>query len=199
MPHCREEAVFSEQRSVVSEWESNVGIDWKRVADEIGGLDDSGEEQITGTRGGRRALEILLGEQNLRDAVDYWNSQEPGCFTAEMVLSIIKSKVAMDRCYEIYRTRHGSNDACSAVFLLGSFAGTEALPWVREFLDDEQQVIRLNGIRVLRCILDGPLGDQDGELAKALLDKGGSDPDAEVRERTGQIRTHLPQYNSHLK
>jgi len=131
--------------------------------------------------------------------VDYWNSQEPGCFTAEMVLSIIKSKVAMDRCYEIYRTRHGSNDACSAVFLLGSFAGTEALPWVREFLDDEQQVIRLNGIRVLRCILDGPLGDQDGELAKALLDKGESDPDAEVRERTGQIRTHLPQYNSHLK
>jgi len=86
----------------VSERENNVGIDWKRVADEIGGLDDSGEEQITGTRGGRRALEILLGEQNLRDAVDYWNSQEPGCFTAEMVLSIIKSKVAMDRCYEIY-------------------------------------------------------------------------------------------------
>jgi len=183
----------------VSERENNVGIDWKRVADEIGGLDDSGEEQITGTRGGRRALEILLGEQNLRDAVDYWNSQEPGCFTAEMVLSIIKSKVAMDRCYEIYKTQHGSTNACSAVFLRGSFAGPEALPWVHEFLDDEQQAIRLNGIRVMRCILDGPLGDQDGELAKALLDKGESDPDAEVRERTNQIRTHLPPYNSHLK
>ena len=154
---------------------------------------------ITGTQGGRRALEILLGEQNLRDAVDYWNSKEPGCFTAEMVLSIIESQVAMERCYEIYKTQHGSENACSAVFLLGSFAGTAALPWVREFLEDEEQVIRLNGVRVLRRILDGPLGDQDSELAKDLLDKGESDPDAEVRQRTNQLRAYLPPYNSHLR
>lgn len=174
-------------------------IDWKRVANEIGGIDDSGNEKITGTQGGRRALEILLGEQNLREAVDYWNSQKLGCFTAEMVLSIVESQVAMERCYEIYKTQHGSKNACSAVFLLGSFAGTAALPWVREFLEDQEQVIRLNGVRVLRRILDGPLGDEDSALAKELLKKGEADPDTEVRERTSQLRTHLPPYNSHLR
>jgi hypothetical protein len=169
-----------------------MGIDWERVADQVGGLDTNGNELIAGTQGGRRALEILLGEQNLRDTVDYWNAHGPGCFTAEMVLSIIKSKVAMERCYEVYKTEHGSMGACSAVFLLGSFAGSEALPWVREFLDDTEQVIRLNGVRVLQRILGGPLGDQDSELAEELLIKGESDIDAEVRERTKQIRAHLP-------
>lgn len=176
-----------------------MAIDWKEVANQVGGLDANGNELIAGTQGGRRALEILLGEQNLRDAVDYWNAQEPGCFTAEMVLSIIVSNVAMERCYEIYKIEHGSRNACSAVFLLGSFAGVEALPWVREFLDDAEQGIRLNGIRVLRRILDGPLGDRDSELAGELLAKGESDDDAEVRERTKQIRAHLPKHNAHLK
>jgi hypothetical protein len=176
-----------------------MGIDWESIADQVGGLDANGNELIVGTQGGRRALEVLLGEQNLRDAVDYWNAQEPGCLTAEMVLSIIESKVAMERCYEIYKTEHGSRDACSAVFLLGSFAGAEALPWVREFLDDPEQVIRLNAVRVLQRILDGRLGDQDSELAEELLTKGESDADAEVYARTRQIRAHLPPYNAHLK
>ena len=176
-----------------------MGIDWRTIADQVGGLDADGNERIAGTPGGRRALEILLGEQNLRDAVDYWNAMAPGCFTAEMVLSIVGSKVAMERCYEIYKTEPGSRNACSAVFLLGSFAGDEALPWVREFLDDADRLIRLNGVGVLRRILAGPLGDRDSELAGELLAKGESDSDAEVRERTRQVRADLPPHNAHLR
>jgi hypothetical protein len=91
-----------------------MGIDWQTIAKEVGGLDPDGNEMIAGTPGGRRALEILLGEENLREAVDYFLSQKPGCFTAEMVLSIISSKIAMERCYEIYKTEHGTSRACSA-------------------------------------------------------------------------------------
>lgn len=157
-------------------------IDWRVVAEQVG--DDNG----ACTASGRRALEILLGEENLRNAVDYWISQEPGCFTAERVLSVIRSKVAMERCYEIYKTEHGTESASDAVFLLASFADDEALPWIREFLDDSGRNIRWNGLYVLRTILYGPLGDAAIATAKGLLDKAESDSDLEIRERAKQIR-----------
>jgi len=172
-------------------------IDWEAVAKQVGDITPGGETY--GTPSGRRALEILLGEENLRGAVDYWISQKPGCFTAEMVLAIISSKVAMNRCYEIYKTEHGTENACSAVFLLGSFAHYEALPWIREFLADSSEGIRLNGLRVLQRVVYGPLGDKDGDIAKELFDKAESDPDPEIRERAQQIRSHLPPHQDHLR
>jgi HEAT repeat protein len=139
---------------------------------------------------GRRALEIILGEENVRAAVDHWISQKPGCFTAEMVLSIIRSKVAMERCYEIYKTAQDTEKAY-AVFLLASIADVDVLPWVREFLDDENQGIRWNGLVALRTIVGGPLGDAAIATAKQLLDKAESGSDPEMRQRAKQIRSQL--------
>ena len=44
-----------------------------------------------------------------------------------MVLSIIRSKVAMERCYEIYKTAQDTEKAY-AVFLLASIADVDVLP-----------------------------------------------------------------------
>jgi hypothetical protein len=156
-------------------------IDWEALAKQVG--DITPDRETFGTPSGRRALEILLGEENLRDAVDYWISQKPGCFTAEMVLNIIRSKIAMDRCYEIYKTEQDTERANRAVFLLASFAEIEALPWVREFLQNKDRNIRWNGLMVLRTILYGPLGDAAMTTAKQLLDMACSDPDPELRKR----------------
>jgi hypothetical protein len=41
-------------------------IDWEALAKQIGGLQPDGTDRTVGTQGGRRALEILLGEENLR-------------------------------------------------------------------------------------------------------------------------------------
>ena len=133
-----------------------MAIDWRSIAAQVGALDADGTEKGCGTATGRRALETLLGEDNLRDAIDYFISLEPGAFTAEMVLQIIKSEVAMNRCLEIYKSEPGTYRACSAVFLLGCMADTKALPWVREFLNDTNEAVRLNGLRVLQNILYGP-------------------------------------------
>lgn len=166
-----------------------MGIDWEAVAEQVGDITTSGETYSTSS--GRRALEIILGEANIRSAVDYWISQHRGCFTAEMVLSIIRSKVAMERCYEIYKKERYSEEALRAVFLLTSIAGMEALPWIHEFLEDENEGIRWNGLMVLRTILDGPLGDVGIATAKHLLDKAESDPDSRIRERAKEIGSQL--------
>jgi hypothetical protein len=165
-------------------------IDWKALAEQIGGLQPDGSDRTVGTQGGRRALEILIGEENLREAVDCFISLRPGAFTAEMVLKIIESEIAMNRCFEIYRTEPGTDRACSAVFLLGSMANDKALPWVREFLEDSNQAVRLNGLRVLQCILYGPLNDEEMAKARELLAKAEMDSDAFVRERAQSVRQH---------
>jgi hypothetical protein len=164
-------------------------INWEALAKQVGDITPDGEK--CGTPSGRRALEILLGEENLRGTVDYWISQKPGCFTAEMVLNIIHSKVAMERCYEIYKTQHGTEKASAAIFLLASIADAETLSWVREFLEDNNRSIRWNGLMVLRTVLLGSLDDAAFATAKELLDKAASDPDSEMRQRAEEIRSLL--------
>ncbi|SRR6266542_2764096 len=172
-----------------------MAIDWKAIAKQVG--DSKGDCYSTPT--GRRALEIIVGEENVRDAVDYRISQQPGCFTAESVLSIMRPKLAMDRCYEIYKAEADSENAVRAVFLLTSFADDAALPWVREFLDDRNQGIRWNGLMVLRTILDGPLGDAAIASAMQLLDKAEQDSDPEMRERTKQIRSEFKSKHPYIQ
>ena len=169
---------------------TTLAIDWRSIAEQVGVLNPDGSEKGCVTDTGRRALEILIGEDNLRAAIDYFISLRPGAFTAEMVLKIIRSEVAMNRCLEIYKSEPGTYRACSAVFLLGCMADSKALPWVREFLEDSNEAIRLNGLRVLQNILFGPLGDDDLATAKELFEIAASDADQTVRERASDIRKH---------
>jgi hypothetical protein len=160
-----------------------MAIDWSTIAKQVG--------DNYGTATGRRALELIVGEGNVRDAVDYWISQEQGCFTAESVLSVMRPKVAMDRCYEIYQTKPDSKDAVAAVFLLASFAEDAALPWVGQFLADRNRDIRWNGLGVLQAILYGPLGDAAIASAMQFLDKAEQDSDSEIRERAKLVRSRF--------
>jgi hypothetical protein len=168
-----------------------MAIDWYAVASQIGGLESDGRERIVGTDGGRRALELLLGEENIRQAVDHWADQKPGEFTAEAVLLIISSTVAMERCYEIYKKEPTSHRAGAAVFLLAEMADSRALPWVREFMEDNSDGIRWNGLMALQNILAGPLGDAGIATAKELLTKAESDADERLRDRAREIRHRL--------
>jgi hypothetical protein len=168
-----------------------MATDWREMAGKIGGFDPGGQERIVGTDGGRRALELLLGEENIREAVDHWADQKPGEFTVEQVLIIVRSTVAMQRCYEIYKTDPASNRADAAVFLLAEMADSRVLPWVSEFLEDRSRSIRWNGLMALRMILEGPLNDAGIATAKELLAKAESDSDQQLQERAREIRRQL--------
>jgi hypothetical protein len=168
-----------------------MAIDWYAVASEICALTPDGRERIAGTDGGRRALELLLGEENIRDAVDHFTDQRPGEFTAEAVLRIIRSTVAMERCYEIYKNDPTSERAAAAVFLLSEMADSRALAWMREFMEDKNVVIRWNGVMALQQILGGALNDEDIETARKLLINAESDRDEPLRARATEIRQRL--------
>ncbi len=111
----------------------------------------------------------------------------------------MRPKVAMDRCYEIYKAKPDSEDAIRAVFLLASFADDAALSWVRQFLDDRNRGIRRNGLAVLRTILCGPLGDAAIASAMQLLDQAERDSDADLRERAQLIRSEFKSQYPYIK
>jgi len=166
-------------------------IDWRAVASEVGDLSPDGKEMGSVTASGIKALELVIGEDNIRGAVDWWASGEPGALTAEMVLRIIQSTVAMKYCYEIYKTEPNTRRSGAAVFLLYEMADSRVLPWVAEFLEDANVTVRWNGVMALRNILSGPLGDDGIAIAKQLLAKAESDTDEGLRDKAREVHNQL--------
>jgi hypothetical protein len=68
-----------------------MAIDWRAIAEQVGDLNPDGSEKGNGTESAIRALELIIGEDNIREAVDMWTSLEPGAFTAEKSLLILRS------------------------------------------------------------------------------------------------------------
>ena len=141
--------------------------------------------------------EILFHQgtrKNIRSAVDWFVLDMPGRFLPEMVLRIVHSAVAMQRCYEIFQTESNRSRANSAVFLLRQIADSRVLPWVREFLSDENETIRFNGVDVLRWLLYDHLRDPEISVIKELLDIAELDSSSEVRRRAHEVRLQLARY-----
>lgn len=168
-----------------------MAIDWRALAQQVGDLNPDGSEKGNGTESGRRALELIIGAENIRGAVDQWTSLEPGAFTAEKALLILSSTIAMEYCYAIYKAEPNSERAERAVFLLSEMADSRVLQWVREFIEDSNKSVRWNGLVAVGQILEGPLSDDGIALAKEILIKAESDRDEQFGERARQIRRQL--------
>ena len=172
-------------------------IDWKALGQQVGDVNADGTERNTWfTDSARRALELIIGEENIREAIDYWISFEPGYLTAEKTLLIIGSTVAMEYCYEIYRNQPNTERALRAIFLLSKMADSRFMRWARELMDDRRT--RWNTVVALEQVLEGALGDEGIALAKELLAEAEADPDEMLRERAIKIRERLAA-NPYLK
>src|SRR5262245_34338481 len=113
--------------------ESQSPIDWETLARTFGSLDENGEHGSSTIA--REAIEILIGKERLRDAVDYYVDCRPGYELARMVLWQIRPWCAMERCYEIFMG-HDLERRRAAVELLRVAGDHRVLPWISEFLND---------------------------------------------------------------
>ena len=167
-----------------------MAIDWKELDKQVGGC--------WGTEPGIRVLELIVGEENIRDAVDYWAKFEPGYGAAEQVLLMTRSTVAMEYCYQIYKNEPGTERAGRAIYLLAKMADWRFMRWARELMDDPDFSTRWNTTVALEQVLDGPLDDEGLELAKELLARAEADTDERLRERAAEIHKRLAA-NPYLK
>ncbi|MFC5863242.1 hypothetical protein ACFPT7_13135 [Acidicapsa dinghuensis] len=156
-------------------------IDWRALDKQVGGC--------WGTEPGIRVLELIVGEENIRRAVDHWITFEPGYGAAEQVLLIMRSTVAMEYCYEIYKNEPSTERAGRAIFLLSEMADWRFMRWARELVEDS--TTRWNAVVALEQVLARPLGEEGIDLAKELLAKAEEDPDQRLRERAAEIHARL--------
>lgn len=91
-------------------------IDWEALAVQVGAL--TGDQESGGRLYAQRAIEILLGEDNMRQAVDYYILGEPGSELARFVLWQIHPWSAMKHCYDICKSNADIEVRRSAIELL---------------------------------------------------------------------------------
>lgn len=122
-------------------------IDWISLGKQVG--TGGGNIESVSTQDAQRAIEILIGEDNLREAVDYYIDGKPGSELARFVLRQFHPWSAMEYCYEIYKSDKNTERRMFAVELLRAVADKRALQWIDEFLADNDSQIQVLGIEIL--------------------------------------------------
>ena|SRR5580658_10085010 len=161
-------------------------IDWKNLAARLQGVDC---EAGGSSDDARRALELILGEDALRASVDHYIAAQPGYALARSVLWQLRPWSAMSYCYEIFKGPREIEDRRLAVELVRVVADRRALPWISEFLEDQDLQIQAWDIGVLDQLLWSELIEPDE--AEDLLRAAGQHENEAVRERAEFIRGFL--------
>jgi hypothetical protein len=142
-----------------------------------------------GSDAARRALEMILGEETLRESVDYYVAVRPARELVRSVLWLLRPWSAMSRCHELAQLPNEIETRRSAVELLRVVADRRALPWVSDFLKEQDPEIQSWGIGVLDQLLWSELIEPDE--AEEVLERAGRHENGAVRDRVDFIRSYL--------
>lgn len=126
-------------------------VNWEELSRELGTVREFGE--IAGSSPGVQALERILGEEFFHQAVDYRLSNRPGFELARSVLMCIRSEMAMEYCYRIYKTTTDIEKKRDVVDLLRFISDRRILEWIPEFLADPDEEVQNAGINVVDQLL----------------------------------------------
>src|ERR1700693_4858456 len=128
-------------------------VDWASLNDAIGIDLDSAH----------CALALIIGEDNLRAAVDTYLTFQGGWVVAESVVSHLGSEAAHDRCLEILRTDPDVERRRAALEILPGVVRIDDLPVIGEILSDPDPLIPWHGIRCVKLAYGDDLGEHDSE------------------------------------
>lgn len=158
-------------------------VDWQALARDIGVSRDG--RSGTTVQDYRRALEILVGEDVIRAGVDHYVRGGEGMDLVPGVLSRIRPRSAMERCYQIFKTDTDIQARRSAIDLMRMVADRSALVWVPEFLADPDQGVQSWGIEVVEQLLwTGTIDEAEGEGLLKQAERHSNEHVRTVVERT---------------
>ena len=121
---------------------------WETIAKQVGAIGDNGNESSS-SHMALKAIEILLGEDELRKAVHYYIEGRPGSELLRGVLWQLHPWCAMEECYLIFKSHPDVLHKRFAVELLRVVADRRALEWVQEFLQYNDSEVQQWGIGVI--------------------------------------------------
>ncbi len=163
-------------------WVVQMTIDLVELAVRLGSVGEDGGEWCDISLASR-ALEALVGEDNIKAAVDLVISHEPGRLLAQYVLVRLQSLIATETAYGIYQTSDDRSRAYWAAHLIAAIGHPRAFAWIPVFLSNDDD----NVAHVAMDLLDGLLSSADVDLepqeVEQVLTLAQRHPSAEVRHR----------------
>jgi len=184
-PRARREAKRAARRERFETRTRPAKIDWMALAIGLGLDPDGGSTNDDHTR---RALEEILGEENVRSAVETRLGLGPGWHLAEGVLRMLRSEQATDLAHAAYGAARGER-AVQAVVLIKEIAHPKALAWVETFLKDDP--VALLGMDLLDQLLYRVAVDDEDAEVQRLLALAEAHPAEVVRENAAFIRQQI--------
>lgn len=126
-------------------------IDWYDLAKRLGTITETatGRSESGGTRIAIQALTEILSDEELRGAVDYYVSRQPGWEMAKSVLQLLKPPSAMDRCHEIFLTSDDQDDVSFVINLLQYVADSRVLDRVPLYLASDNDGAQYWGVGII--------------------------------------------------
>ncbi|MBN2532077.1 MAG: hypothetical protein JXB88_04250 [Spirochaetales bacterium] len=130
-------------------------IDWLAIADKLN------IDKIYSSEHAKRALELIIGEEAIVSAVDYYIDLKQHSELARLVLSIITPISAMNRCYQIYINDDNIERKRTAIELLRIISDKSVLKWVHEFLKNNDESIQIWGAGIVDYLIFRNIVDID--------------------------------------
>jgi hypothetical protein len=160
---------------------SDRTIDWRALAEALGAVTytEGGRNEIGGTKTAEAALTFIVGDDLLRDAVDYCVTGESGAETARSVLRLLRPQVARDRCMEIFRAAEGRDQGAYAIYLLSDVADLSVLEWIPEIQANPNPLARAYSVRIIDQLW--MIGDIEPDEGRPFLEATLRDTDEMVR------------------
>ncbi|MBV6622940.1 MAG: hypothetical protein KI793_08310 [Rivularia sp. (in: Bacteria)] len=158
--------------------------DWVNIAKEVGAIGENGDECSSSTMA-REAIEILLGKDNLKEAVRYYVAHKPGSELLRSLLWQLYPYSAMEECYRIFNESSNLDEKIDAIELLRVVADKRVLKWVPDFLEHENTGIQNWGIGIVDQLLFSHLCDDEDVIE--ILDKARNHSSQYVREKAELI------------
>jgi len=165
-------------------------VNWVELADQLGSIRDNGGEWCD-TDLASRALQALVGEDNIRAAVNLVVSNDPGRLLAQYVLVRMQSPIAAEMAYDIYQTSDDRSRAYWAAHLIAVIGHPRAFAWIPAFLSDDGDNVAHLGMNLLDGLLSSAGVDLDPREVERLLMIAERHRSAEVRRRAVASRALL--------
>jgi len=110
-------------------------VDWDSIAEALG-------SRHGGDSVGCQAIEIIIGEAAIKDAVERFVRGDSASEIIRSVLNVLRPASARNHCHQIFKSQRSIEERRSAVDLLRSCAVRETIGWVCEFLADSDEGIQ---------------------------------------------------------
>lgn len=133
----------------------------------------------------QKALERIIGKPDIIKAVKHYLARKKGSELVRLILVMIRSDLASEYCWNIYKSSGDLETKRAAVELLRFASSSQGMKWVRTFLRDKDPVVQVWGFELVETLLRNEMCELKD--IESLLKTARRHNNSEVRDRVSKV------------